>query len=162
MRLDTSVKTLVLGIGNPILGDDGVGVRVAEALTHRIGDGDIEVRAANTDGLGLLELILGYDRLVIIDAILNVDARAGEVYRLALADVGKGASSVALTHGVNLTTVFEMGRRLFPGEMPREVVIYAISAGEVSTFSEEMTTPVRAAVPKVVALVMEELTAGGS
>jgi hydrogenase maturation protease len=151
------VKTLVLGIGNPILGDDGVGVRVAEALTHRIGDGDIEVRAANTDGLGLLELILGYDRLVIIDAILNVDARAGEVYRLALADVGKGASSVALTHGVNLTTVFEMGRRLFPGEMPREVVIFAVGVKEISQITEEMTAEVGSAVPEVCELILKEV-----
>jgi hydrogenase maturation protease len=151
------VKTLILGIGNPILGDDGVGVRVAEALTHRIGDGDIEVRAANTDGLGLLELILGYDRLVIIDAILNVDARAGEVYRLALADVGKGASTVALTHGVNLTTVFEMGRRLFPGEMPREVVIFAVGVKEISQITEEMTAEVGSAVPEVCELILKEV-----
>lgn len=151
------MKTLILGIGNPILGDDGVGVRVAEALTHRIGDGDIEVRAANTDGLGLLELILGYDRLVIIDAILNVDARAGEVYRLALADVGKGASTVALTHGVNLTTVFEMGRRLFPGEMPREVVIFAVGVKEISQITEEMTAEVGSAVPEVCELILKEV-----
>jgi hydrogenase maturation protease len=151
------VKTLVLGIGNPILGDDGVGVRVVEALTHRIGDGDIELRAANTDGLGLLELILGYDRLILVDALMSEGVEAGRIYRLGLEAVASPSPSVSLTHRVNLATAVELGRKLFLEEMPKEIVIFAVGVKEISQITEEMTAEVGSAVPEVCELILKEV-----
>lgn len=151
------MKTLVLGIGNPILGDDGVGVRVVEALTHRIGDGDIEVRAANTDGLGLLELILGYDRLILVDALMSEGVEAGKVYRLKLEAIEPSAPSVSLTHLVSLATAVELGRKLFLEEMPKEIVIFAVGVKEISQITEEMTAEVGSAVPEVCELILKEV-----
>lgn len=151
------MKTLVLGIGNPILGDDGIGVRVAEALTHRIDDGDIKVRTANTDGLGLLELILGYDRLILVDALMSESVEVGKVYRLKLEAIEPSAPSVSLTHHVNLATAVELGRKLFLEEMPKEIVIFAVGVKEISQITEEMTAEVGSAVPEVCELILKEV-----
>lgn len=150
------MKTLILGIGNPILGDDGLGVRVAEILAQKVKDADYEVRATDTDGLGLLDLVLGYERLIIIDAIISEDAEPGKVYRFS-PDVLGGSDMVSLTHGVNLRTSFELGRTLFPEEMPREIVVFAVGIRDASEFTEKMTPAIKKAVNSVCELVLQEL-----
>lgn len=74
-------KTLVLGLGNPILSDDGVGLRVAAGLEGRLGEG-VTVIEASLAGLDLLELLSGYDRAIIIDAIQTEGGQPGRIYRL--------------------------------------------------------------------------------
>ncbi|MEJ2047740.1 MAG: hydrogenase maturation protease, partial [Dehalococcoidia bacterium] len=61
------MRTLILGIGNSILGDDGVGIRVARQLDRLVKDKNIDVVEANVDGLNLLDFILEYGRLIVID-----------------------------------------------------------------------------------------------
>ena len=76
------MKTLVLGIGNPILGDDGVGFHIAQELAKEIKDENIDVKDTSAGGLNLLELIAGYDKLILIDAIMTENGEAGEIYQL--------------------------------------------------------------------------------
>ena len=63
------MKTLVLGLGNPILSDDGVGLRVARAVESQLSQQEITVMETSMGGLSLLDLLTGYDRAIIIDAI---------------------------------------------------------------------------------------------
>ncbi|MFC1927886.1 hydrogenase maturation protease, partial [Chloroflexota bacterium] len=63
------MKALVLGIGNPILSDDGVGIKVAREVEKNLNDPQITVSEASAAGLSLLDSILGYDRVIIVDAI---------------------------------------------------------------------------------------------
>jgi len=65
------VRTLVLGIGNPFLGDDGIGFDIAQELARVIKDENVDVKDASLPGLNLLELIVGYDKAIIIDAIMT-------------------------------------------------------------------------------------------
>ena len=68
------MKTLIVGLGNPILTDDGVGVKVAyaveEALSPNIPE-NLTVTEASVGGLRLMELMVGYDRVILIDAIMS-------------------------------------------------------------------------------------------
>ena len=76
------MRTLVLGLGNPILSDDSVGFRVAQLLRSRLDQREVTVLETGVAGLNLLDLLVGYDKAVIIDAIQTVEGKAGDVYHL--------------------------------------------------------------------------------
>ena len=151
------MKTLVLGIGNSILGDDGVGVRVAQELAGKIKNDNIDVRDVGIDGLNLLDLILGYDKLIVIDAVLTEREKVGEVYRFKPENVYDPSRSAISPHHFNLSTTIEIGKKLFPGRMPEEVIAFAVGTEEATMVTEEMTGRVKDALPIVVNLVLEEL-----
>ncbi len=80
------MKQVVLGIGNPIIGDDGVAFHVIEALQADPPPGDVTLTAADVSGLAILDLITGFDEVVIVDAIQTVNGIPGDIYRLELDD----------------------------------------------------------------------------
>jgi len=151
------VKTLVLGIGNPILGDDGVGFHIAQELAKEIKDENIDVEETSVGGLNLLELIVGYDKVIIIDAIMTDSGEVGKVYQLRLEDIGETAQSMISAHHLNLLTMIKLGRELFPKEMPEEVAVLVVGIQEVAKVTEEMTGKVKKAIPRAVNLVLEEM-----
>ena len=150
------MKTLVLGIGNDILGDDGVGIHIARAVARKVSAKDARVEETGAAGLSLLELIKGYERLIIADAILTDNTEAGKIHRLTLKDLAKTNNSIT-PHDAALVTMLEMGKSLFPGEMPREVVVYGVQTANVEHFSSKMTPAVKAAVPEAVRLILAEI-----
>ena len=151
------MRTLILGIGNSILGDDGVGIRVARQLDRLVKDKNIDVVEANVDGLNLLDFILEYDRLIVIDAIVTEDGEVGEIYRLKPEQICKPSGSAISPHHFNLATTLEIGKRLFPNKIPGEVTVYAVGTQEVAQVTEEMTDRVENAVSRVAGLILAEL-----
>lgn len=150
----THGSTLVLGMGNPILSDDGVGLLVAERLGQAPLPDGVEVQQSEVAGLRLLELVRGFTRVIIIDA-LKSDREPGEIVRYEARDF-KGGQRYGSAHSLGLATVLELGRTLkYP--MPDEVIVYAIEAVDVETFGEELTPSVAAAADRVEQLVLEEL-----
>jgi len=149
------VKTLVLGLGNSILTDDAVAFAVVEEVERRIDRKDVTVSRASVGGLGLLELVVGYDRVIILDAIQTGLAEPGHIHRLT-PDEFRGSLRAASSHDVSLTTALELGRQLRK-DVPKEIIIIAIEAADVETFGEELTPAVAAAVPQAVELVLQEL-----
>jgi len=152
--------TLVLGMGNPILSDDGVGLLVAERLGESGLPACVEVRVSEVAGLRLLELVRGFTRVIIIDALKSpADAprEPGEVVRYEAKDF-KGGHRYSSAHSIGLDTVLELGQKL-GYDMPGEVVVFAIEAVDVETFGEELSPPVAAAADRVFALVREEVGA---
>ena len=149
------MRTLILGLGNPIRCDDGVGNKIADILAEKIKSPEVKVIETDTSGLGLLDFLSGYERVIIIDAIQTHRGEVGQVYRLGLTDL-LAPSQSPLTHGIDLPTALELGQRIgLP--MPQEVVIFAVEAEDIITFSENCTPKVREAIPKVVELVLQEL-----
>ena len=151
------MRTLVLGIGNPILGDDGVGFHIAQELAKEIKDENIDVKDTSVDGLNLLELIVGYDNVIIIDAIMTEDGEVGEIYRLRPENFVKTVHPTTSPHNANLATAIEIGKKFLAGQMPAKIVVFAVNIQEVTEFTEEMTEEVRGAIPRVVNLVLEEI-----
>lgn len=151
-------STLVLGMGNPILSDDGVGLLVAERVRALPLPDDVEVRVSEIAGLRLLELVRGFTRVIIIDAIKSPaesGREPGEVVRYGAADF-KGGQRYGSAHSIGLATALELGNNL-GYEMPDDVTVFAIEAVDVETFGEELSAPVAAAAERVQALVLEEL-----
>lgn len=154
------MKTLVLGLGNEILSDDGVGLYVARELKKVIEREDTTVTEASLAGLGLLDLLTGYDRTIIIDAIQTREGKAGQVYRFN-SNGFDATRHTASTHNVNFATALELGRQLGLS-LPQQIVIFAIEVADVSTFSEECTPAVKKSIPRCVEMVLQEIKEGNS
>jgi hydrogenase maturation protease len=142
-------KTLVLGLGNPILGDDAVGLAVARQLKADLANvPGIEVDEDFNGGLRLMERLVGYDRAVIVDAIVS-GAAPGTVHLLSTDDMPTQRTVCA--HDVSLPAALALGRQAgLPLPQSGRIRIIAIEAADVTTFSEELTPAVAAAVPQAV------------
>lgn len=149
------MKTLILGMGNPILSDDGVGVWVARSLKHRLEAGETTVMESSMAGLNLIEAIEGFERAIIIDAIQTGRGEVGRVYRLepeAFDDMKHSKTP----HGVDFTSALGLGSRLGLS-LPRQITIFAIEVEDVNTFGEGCTPQVERMIPVVVDMVIQEL-----
>ncbi|TEU03012.1 MAG: hydrogenase maturation protease [Dehalococcoidia bacterium] len=151
------MKTLVLGWGNPILSDDGVGIRVAQQVREKVDDPQVTVAETSAAGLDLLDSVVGYDKAIIIDAIQTRDGHAGQIYRMGLQDFSS-AKRFSSAHQMHLVTALELGKMLNLA-MPREIIILAVEAEDITSFSEKCTPDVDRAIPAVVKMVLEELNA---
>jgi hydrogenase maturation protease len=150
------VKVLVLGVGNPILSDDGVGIHVVRELKKRKLPGvDVEELAAS--GLELLDVVRGYDKVVIIDAIQTTKGKPGELHVLEEKDFEKSIHGSS-PHGINIATALALGRKLVPNEMPKDVVFFAVEVEDLVNVSERLTPNVAKALPKIVEQVEKQLT----
>ncbi len=148
------MNTMVLGLGNPIFGDDAVGLRVAEILHKKIRDKDVTIESAELAGLDMLEKLSGYDRAIIIDAI-QTGGPPGKIIRLKPENI-KSTVHTATPHDVNFTTALELGERIGV-KLPARIDIIAIEIPPNVSFSEELTPPVAAAVPRCVEIALEML-----
>jgi hydrogenase maturation protease len=150
------MKTLILGLGNPLLKDDSVGLRVAQEVETLIPEGmGIEVGLDYWGGLRLMERMIGFDRAIIIDAICT-DAPPGTIHLLTPDDMPTQRSSSV--HDVNLITALKLG-----GEagvhLPamKDILLIGIEAADVHTFDESLSADVEEALPAAVAAVMNAL-----
>ncbi len=152
------VKMLVLGLGNPLLGDDAIGLRVAARVRERLaGREAVDVREEEAGGLRLMEVMTGYDRVVVVDAAVTGGA-PGTIRRMGPGEIPTQRTAIA--HGIDLPRALELGRALgLP--MPSDVLVVAIEAERVLEFSSEMTPAVAAALEPAVDAVVEELESDG-
>ena len=149
------MKNLVLGIGNPILSDDGAGIKVAREVGKKLDDPHITVSETSAAGLSLLDSIVGYDEVIIIDAIQTKKGKAGQIYRMEPEDFSF-AKHLSSPHQINLVTALELGKMLNLA-MPQKITIFAVEAKDITSFSEKCTPEVERAIPKVVKMVLAEL-----
>jgi hydrogenase maturation protease len=145
------VRTLVVGIGSTIRGDDGVGVHAARRLKLRDALADIDIIELGTAGLALLDFVEGYDRLIVLDAITS-GASPGTVSVLTGDDVARTAH-LGVGHEADLPTTLALGRRLSDRRIPEEVAVVAVEASDLHSFSERLTPAVEAAIEPALAEV---------
>jgi hydrogenase maturation protease len=152
------MKTLVLGLGNPILTDDGVGIHVVRAAARRRPPKkNVTFAEASVGGLRLLDPLLGYSRLILVDAIQTRGGEPGAIYRLGPGDVQATFHSGS-THDLSLAAALDLGRRLglhLPGD--DALTILAVEVKDVLTFGETCTAAVTEAIPRAVDAVLAEL-----
>lgn len=146
------MKTLILGLGNPILTDDAVGIKIAQELKEEIPD--LEVVGSSESGLALLEQVIGYDKLIIIDSVRTEKGKPGELYKLRLEDL-KPATDFSSSHGIDIATAFKVGEGL-RYRMPKHVSIYAVEIRDNTTFGEKCTEGVEERIPFFVRQIIEE------
>jgi hydrogenase maturation protease len=148
-------KQLVLGIGNTLLGDDGVGISVVRKMRAECNQEDqIDVAETNVGGIALLDLITGYEKVVIVDAIITKRERPGTIFKLSLEDLGTVVEPYML-HAIDLRSAVELGRML-GYHVPKDITLYAIEIRENTIFTEGLSHDIEAVVP----LVIKQITSG--
>jgi len=150
------MKTIVLGVGNLILGDDGVGIHVVNEVKKQIKNPDITIDEAITGGMNLLDLLLGYDKAVIVDAVKSDNSEHGEVKRIPLSDFNTMHS--CNPHDVSLIEAIEMAKKMGEEKIPKEIIIIGVMMKQIPCeFGEELSKKIQAAVPKAVELTLYEI-----
>ena len=161
------MKTLVIGLGNPILGDDGVGWKVAEEVKAHLpsplaplplGEGNsVDVDCLSLGGLSLMERMLGYGWVVLVDSMETGQGPVGSVRTFPLASLPDPmAGHSASAHDTSLLTALKTAESI-GADIPKRVDVVAVEAQNVYDFSEELSPPVAAAVPKAVQAVLNLL-----
>jgi hydrogenase maturation protease len=143
MTASRSGRTVVVGLGNPVLTDDRVGLAVAAALAGLLGESpveDVDVLTGTRGGFELLDLLSGYRRAILVDALTLPHPRPGRVRRLG-PDRLAGSARLVNPHEISLADAFHLAERMsIP--MPASVEILAVEAGDTTTLSEQMTPAV--------------------
>jgi hydrogenase maturation protease len=151
----------VLGLGNPILTDDGIGICVVHEakarFTAEVPDDDVTFAEASVGGFRLLSVLTGYDRVLMVDAIQTPGGQPGDVGRLEVGSLHASLHS-GCTHDLTLAGALALGRHLgVPLPRDDQIQIIAIEAEDVLTFGEQCTPAVEAAAARAVEMVLQEL-----
>jgi hydrogenase maturation protease len=159
----TRAKTLIIGLGNPILGDDGVGWRIADAsqaLCEDAIDADqVQFECSSSGGLGLMERMVGYERAILTDAMVTAERHVGSIHSKPLSSVAHWAAAhFNSSHDTTLHAALETGRQMgWP--LPKEIWVVAVEIEPTYIFSETLSSAVAAAVPEAAKLVQARLMA---
>jgi len=148
------MTTLILGLGNSLMGDDGFGVKAVTALSSRYRlSGDVRLLDGGTLGLDLLPYLEGVEHLLIIDA-LEMQAPPGKVFRLEGEDVPRAFASKLSVHQMGIQDLLAVAE--LQGHLPNRLVVWGVQPQSIE-MRLELTPAVAAALPEVVQGVVTEL-----
>jgi hydrogenase maturation protease len=156
---DRTGATIVVGLGNPILGDDGAGWLVADAVEVALGGSrpDVTVERLAVGGLTLMEHLVGFRRAILVDAVVIGADPPGTVRRLPLEALPDGeAGHLDSAHDATLRAALDAGRAL-GAPMPEDLEIVTIEAARVLEVGETPTPEVARAVPIAADIVLRLL-----
>lgn len=147
--------TIVVGLGNSVLGDDGVGWRVADAVEAALragaedGEplGGVQVERLGVGGLRLMEFLTGFDDAILVDAAEFPGRPCGEVRSCGFEQLeSRAAGHLDSAHDVSLAAALELGRRL-GARLPARIRVVTVSVRSTDVFGEVLSPEVEAAVP---------------
>jgi len=149
-------KTLIIGLGNPILGDDGVGWVITQGLKDQLTSrADLEFDFLSLGGLSLMERLTGYQHVILLDSFSSGVRPIGEVISFPLdliPDLSAGHSSSA--HDTSLRNALNLGRSM-KIDLPEDknIIVVAVEANNTYDFSEDLSPKVAESVPIAVNMV---------
>ena len=158
------MKTIVIGLGNPILGDDGVGWRVVDEVKRKmisstepfLEAGAVAVDSLSLGGISLMEHLIGYQRVILIDAFFSED-KLGTIRVARLAQIPDcSGPHITSAHDTSLQNAMKLGRELGV-DLPEDITVVSIYTTPVHDFSEQLSPPVAQSVPKATQIVMDLL-----
>ncbi len=141
-------KLIVLGLGNSILSDDIIGIRILEILQRDISNIQIKFEIAEIGGLKLLDSLLDHDHAIIIDSIKTGQFEIGEVVEFSPSDFNFTPRS-SMIHDVGFFDALLMAKKL-DMKIPEKIKIVAIEIGDNSTVSLEISEKVASAIPSAI------------
>ncbi len=143
-------------MGNPYRCDDTIGLKIAEILKKDIKNKTATIKSGSIDGLAMLDEIIGFDKVILVDSINTKSGVPGDVYKIELDSVTSN-SSLAASHTIDFITALRMGKK-FGYKMPEKIYVYAVEIKDNNTFSEKCTEQVSASIPEVVKRIIDEVS----
>ena len=150
---ENKCKTRVLCLGNDILADDALGIRVAEVLRREL-PADVDVVDSMESGLYLIDHLLGVSRLIVVDTIRTGCSDAGTIHRFQEGELR--AAGGGSPHYIGIFEAAELARCLGISKLEK-LQIVAVEASDCATVGYQMNPRVKAAIPAVVRCVREIL-----
>lgn len=137
------MKTIIVGLGNPILGDDGVGWKVVEEIRQHLPEGSrVDVECLSVGGLSLMEHLIGYDRAILVDSFIADAEDVGSILIRKLNDLPNySAFHITSTHDTSLQNAIQLGREM-GAKLPEDVIVIGVAIQRISEFGEELSKPV--------------------
>ena len=153
------MSTRIIGLGNSILTDDGVGIyavrEIRRCLEKACPDAGVDIVETEVGGFSLMELMAGWKRVILVDSIQFDGLEPGTVVRIQPNDLHTSLR-LRSVHEIDLPTVLELGRRLGLA-MPGEVSVIGIQAEDALTFGESLTDAADRGLKEAVNLVLNEI-----
>jgi hydrogenase maturation protease len=154
---------LVLGMGNPLLCDDSIGLRVVESAEKTICGKSARTafKKNYSGGIDLLYDLVGFHKALIVDSLVTGNAPAGYCHEFSLTSIDKAVREhCVFAHGISMSSVFRIGAQCgYP--MPDETVILAIESHDVTTFSEELSPSLEASMEGIIRKIIATLSRWG-
>lgn len=158
-REDVIMKTIIIGLGNPILGDDGVGWKVAEEVGKQLPANEaVDIICLSLGGLGLMEHLIGYQRAILVDSFaVGENDQPGSILILNLSDLPNySAFHTTSAHDTSLQKAIELGQ-IMGAQLPEEVEVVGIATKRIHEFSEELSPPIAETVPFAARIILDLL-----
>jgi hydrogenase maturation protease len=152
-----AARTILIGLGNPIMSDDGIGLLVAEEVLRLVPGLEGDLTASG--GFDVLDRVLGYERAVIIDAMVTRKCPPGTVRRVDV-DSGMETLRITETHGMNFVEAIELGRAC-GADMPGEVIIYGIEVADPASLGDAVSGGLGEKVYEIAGQIARDLMGEG-
>jgi len=145
-------------MGNPILGDDGVGWEIAKQVQQRSEfPSDIDVEYLSVGGISLMERLIGYERAILIDSFFTNKNPVGTLLCFSLDELpNRALGHICSAHDTTLQNALKIGQEL-GAHLPKEITVVAVETQDVFDFSEQLTSTVAATVPVAVQAIIDLL-----
>jgi len=151
--------TRIIGLGNSILTDDGVGIYAVREVGRRLATAslgeDVDIVESEVGGFALMELLAGWRRVILVDSIQFDGLEPGTVIRIQPEDL-RTSLRLRSVHDIDLPTVLELGR-LLGLAMPSNLTVFGIQVEDPLTVSESITHAASCGLKKAVDLVLREV-----
>jgi hydrogenase maturation protease len=152
MQATSVKKTAVLGFGNPVRADDGVGIYVVDQLKARIATSEqLSIFDMGTAAFEVLFQLKGHERIILVDAVVNAEEPVGTVFRLPASAVEAEVEDDPLVflHGLKWHQALSYARKMLGDDYPEEIIVYLVAI-EDTRFNVGMTEAAKAGGDKVV------------
>lgn len=148
-----AARTILIGLGNPIMSDDAVGLMVAEEVLRLVPELEFDLSASG--GFDVLDCVIGYERAVIIDSMVTGRFPPGTVRRV---DVDPELKTLRAddSHGMDFLKAIEVGR-VTGAAMPRDILIYGIEVADPGSLGEEVSRVLKEKVGDIAREIARDL-----
>ncbi len=154
METTSNNETLILGLGNTILTDDSVGIKILERIIRLLPvNSNIDTCGASVSGLALLDIISGYKKLILIDSIITNKDKIGTLRELKLSEFDNSIHHDC-AHQLNFPTVIDLAKKTgIP--IPDDIKIFTIEVRDIRTLSEDCSPELESKIPVLAGEIMK-------
>ena len=148
-------RLTIIGLGNEMLSDDGLGIRVVRELKNRLDDRSVAFEELSVGGLQLFDYLIGTEECIIVDAIKTGTQPAGTLLRF-VQTADNEPVTLTSSHQIDLGQILGLAR-FMGAPLPKRLTVYGIEADDITTFRETCTTQVSQAIPKLVEAICNDV-----
>lgn len=152
-------KTAIMGFGNPVRSDDGVGCYVIDQLRESVGEQpDVGLFDMGTSAFEVLFQLRGHERILIVDAVINTGTPPGTLYKLPATEVEAAIQDdpMVFLHSLKWDQALSYARKILGADYPDDVQVYLIAVDNTK-LDVNLSAPIKAAGDRVVALLLADI-----